>query len=81
MAQKPRKGNFREWRIPRTPQEACTFGSRLRNQSVSILHLRLTMVYLSNHVQGQLLGSFHILMFDGGDRTSSDYSNQGNKIN
>ena len=73
--------HFREWRIPRTPQEARTFGSRLGNRSVLILDPRLTMVNLSNHVQGQLLGSFHILMFDGGDLTSNDYSNHGNKIN
>ena len=73
--------HFREWRIPRTPQEARTFRSRLGNRSVLILDPRLTMVNFSNNVQGQLLGSFHILMFDGEDRTSNHYSNHGNKIN
>ena len=55
--------HFREWRMPRIPQEARTFRSRLGNRSVLILDPRLTMVNFSNNVQGQLLGSVHILMF------------------
>ena len=52
---KPRKGDFREWRIPPPPppaphhfpknQEACTSGSRLGNRSVFILDPRLMFMF------------------------------------
>ena len=50
MTKKPRKGDFRELKsktfsrggaCPRTPLEACAFGSRLGNRSILILDPRL----------------------------------------